>query len=422
MEKYAENIGELKFVCVKGFLHKNFDLERFEKLSAVEWRAFTNDLDFRGLSPLVWKCLSPYWSRLNIPQEIRDRLEKIHYQSAARGTILFHQAANLIRALNYNKIVFILLKGVYFSESLYRDISIRPMSDIDILVNKADLNSVESCLKECGYYPSTANTAFILGDKHLIFLTKGIDLPVELHYIQGANYIPAVREFAQIKDRALEITAAGERTLTLSPEDSLLYVCYHITKHQYGRYTIRDLVDIGMILNHFKQGLDWEYIHKNAEEWKIDNHVYTCFSLAKELLDANISEHSLNIIKPENYNCEILEWLKRRLTEDASKELIKSSNIGKILWEKGFGAKLKIFFKRCFSSESITAEYNLDPNSAKVYLYYFVRLKALIKRHTSSILKVLISKTRADSEKKRFIESQKFIDIIDLWQRQTVNH
>ena len=63
------------------------------------------------------------------------------------------QLAEALGAFRDAGIPTIVLKGAYVAEAVYKNIALRPMSDVDILVKKKDLPAVEKILLKLGYDP-----------------------------------------------------------------------------------------------------------------------------------------------------------------------------------------------------------------------------------------------------------------------------
>ena len=413
----AEHIYELKFECLRGFLWDNADLSLFQGLSKKEWALFLKDIVYRGLAPALWKYLSHYKDEIGIPREISHRLQKIHYQSAASATIVFNQLHNLLHALKCAGSDFILLKGAYFCEHIYEDISLRPMSDIDLLAPKETLDFWGDILNSCGYNASHLNPEMRRTGKHLMFEVEGRDLTIELHYIPGDNFIPAVDDFSALDERGLYKSVAGELVTTLSPEDSILYAAYHAAKHSYGRYAIRDLLDITLLIDKYQNTLDWDYILDKTISWRIDNQIYTTLTLANEILNAPLNLRILEKLKPAKYDKAILSWLKEYLTRNVAQSPIRSTYISDFFEARGIIQKLKIIYNRCFSRKTLTDTFGAEIKPLKYWYYIFLRLKNLSIHHSHSFFKLILSSKHRNKAVKEENENQRFLSLLNNWQK-----
>jgi hypothetical protein len=105
----------------------------------------------------VHKRLSEISSLSSIaPEVVRRRLQSSYYSIAAYNTLLYDKLNNILSCFEQAKIGVILLKGMALINTIYPDIALRPMYDIDLLIHKHDFSLVEDKLKELGYMNSSA--------------------------------------------------------------------------------------------------------------------------------------------------------------------------------------------------------------------------------------------------------------------------
>lgn len=79
------------------------------------------------------------------------------YKGVTKRTWLFnqnllHKASGLFDGLNKRSIPFCLLKGGAMALSVYKDLSLRPMDDIDLLISKKNVSQAASLLNDLGFH------------------------------------------------------------------------------------------------------------------------------------------------------------------------------------------------------------------------------------------------------------------------------
>lgn len=125
------------------------------------------------------------------------------------------------------------LRGLALAQQLYRDPSLRPMGDIDLLVRKRDLPAVTMILKEMGYRVCDRRPGFAQEFSYTLefFKTEPVPIIVEPHWTIA--YPPFVErlDMDAVWRRCVPGRACGVETLVLSPEDALLNLCLHLLHH-----------------------------------------------------------------------------------------------------------------------------------------------------------------------------------------------
>lgn len=89
-----------------------------------------------------------------VPSETIKVLEKIYYSNLARNMLLYDELSKVLSAFKTAEIDVIVLKGVFLAEQIYKNIGLRPMSDIDLLVKEKDLQKAKVELNKLMYYPT----------------------------------------------------------------------------------------------------------------------------------------------------------------------------------------------------------------------------------------------------------------------------
>jgi len=72
-------------------------------------------------------------------------------QTSISNTILLHSARKVIQEFKQENIGLLVSKGLYLAFAVYPGISLRPMSDVDFLVKRMDLDKIYKILAGLGY-------------------------------------------------------------------------------------------------------------------------------------------------------------------------------------------------------------------------------------------------------------------------------
>lgn len=213
----------------------------------------TLDLGSRRLLPLVWSQLRRYGVDV-------DHLAE-HYR-AARETNerLLEQLGELLVPLHRDGIPTILLKGPALVVSVYSDVGVRPMSDVDVLVPIERVADATRTLEERGWVSHSTLTAVGMRLTHSLLFRHPQRVPVDLHW-HVFEECCRPGDDDELWAASVPVTIGTASTRTPAPEDLLLHVCVHGEKwvHVPG---IRWIADAVTIIRH--GGVHWERLVAEA--------------------------------------------------------------------------------------------------------------------------------------------------------------
>jgi len=142
----------------------------------------------------------------------------------------FREIAGLLEALNAAGIETMLLKGAALALLYYRDLALRSMGDVDLLVRPERVRDAVALLQARGFR-ILRHSANVLTDVHL-FSRKAINLTSEavpeldLHW-RTMREIHSESEETAFWESATAVTLCGVPTRAMSAEDQVLHVCVH---------------------------------------------------------------------------------------------------------------------------------------------------------------------------------------------------
>lgn len=136
-----------------------------------------------------------------IPKKLVKYLEYIYQINLSRNNKLLNEVKKIEKILNSNKIKFLLLKGAYIiKNSILKDLGSRMIGDIDILINKKDIEKIKKIVgKKLDYHFKKTETIF-WKKRHLPRLIKsdkeiGLEMHTEIleekktHLMSGENVL-----------------------------------------------------------------------------------------------------------------------------------------------------------------------------------------------------------------------------------------
>jgi hypothetical protein len=238
----------------------------------------------RRLLPLLYRNLRALG--IDDPAFVEFKASQRH--NWFKNQSLFHQSAQTVAALTAHGIPTILLKGASLATRFYADPSLRPMTDLDLLVPEADGGRAHECLLKLGWQPD--HPAFD-PDVHLTMRhstgyarTGGYQLDLHRHVLWDCVYPEADRPFWE---RAEPCSFHGVPTATLCATDDLIHVCVHAAR--YNEFPpVRWAADAMHILRSTAHPVDWDRLLRVAHTLRLSLSLHAALLYLGEALDAPV--------------------------------------------------------------------------------------------------------------------------------------
>lgn len=283
---------------------------RAELRGPINWTAFRQAAHRLEVAPLLFANLVGVYPD-HLPTEVREELTRargdFRLYSLTRTMVLL----DVIRVFHQNEIACVPLKGPVLASQVYGDISLRAFADLDLLVSGRDIAAARDLLLERGFvrrYDAAAESALV-GQQYALEFDKG-PLQVDLHGSFAWSGYGFHLEVAAVFGRTREISVEGTPVRTLSPEDSLLYLCAHGTKH--GWDSLRPVCDVAQLIRDFTPP-DWERSFRLAREVRSERLLRLGLLLASEHLVANVPDRVLRSARADRAVTWSAERISRQL-------------------------------------------------------------------------------------------------------------
>jgi Uncharacterised nucleotidyltransferase len=183
----------------------------------IDWALLLAAAERHRLAPLVLEGLS----HLPVaPAEFQARLVDIRNLELAKAVVRLHHVDELGAVALREGMDLHLLKGAAFATTLYRDPGLRPMTDIDVLVEPSSFEHWSSELEKLGY------ALVDVSDHASCYRRRETGVLVEIHrtLTSAAEYLGL--DTGAILERSRPVDG-GTRLRTLSWEDHLLHLSLH---------------------------------------------------------------------------------------------------------------------------------------------------------------------------------------------------
>ncbi|HQP03667.1 MAG TPA: nucleotidyltransferase family protein [Bacteroidales bacterium] len=286
-----------------------------------DWNEFENKTRIHGVQALIYNSLKKNHLSGLIPQPVYENLRASYYRNAYRNTLIGEEI-NRIKEIVSDQIV--LLKGAALINSFYKNIALRELCDLDILIEKGKAWMIWNEMRNNGYrliddtqvFKSSLHEKLYSNyyDSHLLALCS-VNIAVEVHW----NIMRSPEHYT-ITSKAFENTVCidEDRDLhVLSDEFQLIHLCCHFAKHMNSPQEIfvplKWLCDINEFLETKSETLNWQLIEEICNEIDVFNEMRDSLSYVHVLMGVPIPEYFRNMIIIERNNLD-LGSLQKKMT------------------------------------------------------------------------------------------------------------
>ncbi len=300
------NSGERALVrsALRGFVRGERPLS---VTTPVRWERLAHILRLNGLDAVFLASVQCS----DIPDRHLEQWRLQAVYSYGRSGLSTRVTALLFSLLDGAEIPCLVTRGIALANLVYDDASLRPMADVDLLIDRRDSSRVIDAMARRGY------TAKKVSPNQIVYEIEGCKF--EIHW----NLIKRVMPLAfgpWLEKRKRFATKEGD-IYVLPPEEELIAAISHSFLH-HEIDTLLRVLDIALICK--RCDLDWIYIATWCEKNSMTR--IFCFTLAfiDFLLDTNLRE-KLPVTEPVDMpeNRAFDAFTKRLFGPDTRKDLFR---------------------------------------------------------------------------------------------------
>jgi hypothetical protein len=263
-------------------------------LRQVNWQKLLA-VTSRDLYPYLCSVLEPFMEGRQAPPQWEE-LRTARRLTALDNLRLRRELVRVTGALTEVGIAVLALKGIVLAYAAYGDASLRPMTDLDLLVPQEERDKAIHVLGKLGFdnpkgFPTPIRAHYwrtTPGQECAPALqSSGSRVLVEVHTQLecGEPIFPApTREFWT---RSTTTEIGGLSVRTLCPEDNLFHVCLHLARADRFEKGLLALLDIKVLLDS-NLGWNWEGIAARSLRQGCATWMYLSLEAARELAGATV--------------------------------------------------------------------------------------------------------------------------------------
>lgn len=363
------------------------DQAQLSTLSPSDWEALIREaIRYRLAFPLSTYLKENPAVRASVPAPELERLN-----ANLRFTQLYNlrnqgYLRRMLDACAEADIPFLLMKGLWLVETIYRNTQARLSGDIDLLIKPEDMPRFTRLAQQQGFAVPAE-----IGDIRAIAAATH-EYPLK-HQVTGAHFDihwalthPGEEQSIDegpIWQRAETVRIAGRPCLSPCLEDHLLLLCFHATIHHRFIYVgPRALVDIATLIRQPPRPIDWSAVVSRARDWQWERGVWLILELVREHLGVAPPDWVLLELRPTAADdLHIRQAALEALFLDQRHRLTMGRNVVRLMNEPTWSGRLAFLGGRLFPSRQVIAtQFQVDVEHPGLVWLYFKRWAALLKR------------------------------------------
>jgi hypothetical protein len=266
------------------FAHRWRDEQYRPDVQNVDWLRFAKILTHNRMAVLALQIFAR--TDTAIPSEarktFREQTEKYERSASKLGGAL----ATYLRSAETRDIKTIVLKGLWLCEKIYQVSSMRPGGDIDILIQRHNVDACLRLLEEQGigeFWPNLLKDEYFTRHHlHQQRSTPDLNIWFEIHWALDHPYTLLTVDYESVFTRSQAAQLLGAPIQEMSFPDLLLSLAIHLVKHAVYLPSLLDREDLprviladGMLMYYLDVAeaiqqhpeIDWDLTIQLAHAW-----------------------------------------------------------------------------------------------------------------------------------------------------------
>ena len=242
--------------------------QRLRELAAagLDWAWIADMAVEHAMSPALLRAIDAAVADL-APAQVLAGLRGVVRANTLRNLDLTAELVRVVDLMQGAGVRVAPFKGPVLAAMAYGDLSHRMISDLDVIVPRAEVAPAARGLLENGYRFSRPGVAaaeelMISATNHAQLVHRDRGIALELHWAFAPSYFRMRLEDTPIWERLGPVKVGGTSVKTLSVEDTLIELCLHAAKHRWARLEWLSCVA------HFvaRNDVDWEAVTARTAE------------------------------------------------------------------------------------------------------------------------------------------------------------
>ena len=387
-ERRKDSDLELLLLCARTHIDPA-TAERIKTLlqKDINWTYLIETAARHRVIPLLYQSLNTTCPEA-VSQSILIQLRNYFHANAARNLFLTTELLKLLNLFKERDISAIPFKGPVLAASVYGNLALRQISDLDILVSERDFERAKELLISQGYQPEK----FYGWEQSFVGANNRVG--VDLHQGIVQQHFSFRLDFERLWQRVEPVSLAGATVVNLSPEDLLVILSVQVAKDcVQKRESLKQLCDLAELIR-VHQEMDWAQVMEQARTLHSERMLFLGLFLTSFLKGTVFPKQVWHSIEAEPTVKSLAAEVRQRLFRQADEP---DRWLEKSLFSFSFSLRLK---ERLQDRVPVIGEFlrrQITPNdrdrallplpSPLHFLYYLLRPIRLVGKYGAIMLK-----------------------------------
>jgi hypothetical protein len=245
------------------------------------------------------------------------RLEGSYRRSAASSLLYEHEIRKIFNRFDALGIKAILLRGLYLGLQIYKDPALRPFADIDLLIEKRNMERAKRALGELGYSYSPLlfpEEFFLNVHLHLLYFQPKHGIRCEVHWAIDHPFTAYDIKMEEVFEMSAPIDLQGIHCFDIGPELRFILLLVHVQKHLPSLKYLYDspdvfqhiidngellhVLDAYLFLKTYSTNFDWHLFAKKSIEWNVDGVMYSTLRALQKVFNPPLPDELFAELSP----------------------------------------------------------------------------------------------------------------------------
>jgi len=297
--------------CIQIDADRKTEISRLVKTD-IDWDTLISQSMIHGTAGLLLRHLSSLQPEAGVPKDVIGRLSVFYLNITAANLKQMAEFQKAADAFAEAGVELMLLKGAALAESLYGDIGLRPMSDVDVIIGEENWPKVCKVLKDLKYQPVEQDFSPLppkltrYDVQAHVQCVSPVDTCLEFQFDLFTMGI-GMLDMEGVWERSRQVVISGRAVHVPGREDQLLHLLVHANRHGCAR--LKWLVDIAEYVRQ-DEVVDWNLLERIARREKVTAVIYMTIRHIERLLDVKLApEAAMKRMKPRKLQRVVWNYL-----------------------------------------------------------------------------------------------------------------
>lgn len=258
----------------------------------LDWDYILKASIAHGVAPLLRHGLTLVTeAQALVPAPVRQELDGLYLNNTARNRRLYNVVREICSAFDRAGLSVIALKDLALAKSIFPDMALRPMGDLDLLIRREEYDQVAQCMASLGFRPvPSSDCPYVMKYAWALHFRRAADnvwvdvqwgvLQLEWDIYGEGNFD---FEIERLWHNAQPLDVQDFQIKAPKLEDMLFHLCMHLEGHHYAELIL--FCDIAELIRQKSGELDWNYLIALAKKYGVEASIYYTLYFTQQLLD-----------------------------------------------------------------------------------------------------------------------------------------